>query len=258
MPSPDQLHLPNPAGQNGGQGQQPGNNSGNNGGPAVPSAPGYYTYTSPTVARHYARPPGASGTTNGDWSSSYATLRMPPPEQPFTDDMQDLQARGKDPYEFTRRDEPYYEDRIASLRATERRLQPPAGAAPIHHLSPHYVRAPSPGPQLLPEDAPLDDFANLERRRHATAVLDSPELLMMYAQSLNDSIPAVRMTFMRIMCGYDRDTMLSPTVVDAMDSANSGSSYGNSMGRRQTSGNSGGGGGGSNSGSRSGRRNNRQ
>lgn len=211
MPSPDQLHLPNPVGQTG-QGQQQqqqqqqtdntsnGNsNNINNGGPAVPSAVNsYYPFASPITAaaapaaRPYARPPGAG--TNNDWSSSssYATLRMPPPEPPFTDDMQDLQSRGKDPYEYTRRDEPYYEDRLASLRAMESRRQLAPGATPIHHLSPHYVRAPSPGPpRLRAEDAPLDDFANLERRRHATTVLDSPELLMMYAQSLNDVGPRV-------------------------------------------------------------------
>lgn len=88
-------------------------------------------------------------------------------------------------YGFTRRDEPYYSDRLESLRATERR---PSGAAPLHHMSPNFVRPPSPGPQL-PDEPPLDDFANLERRRHATTVLDSPELLMMYAQSFNDVGP---------------------------------------------------------------------
>ncbi|KJR87091.1 uncharacterized protein SPSK_01882 [Sporothrix schenckii 1099-18] len=173
MPSPDQLQLPNPAGPSG-QGQTPGTGNG----PGVPSTPSYYAFGSSTP-RHYARPPG-----HRNWQpASYATMRMPPTEQPFTDDMQDLQARGKDPYELTRRNEPYYEDRLASVRAAERR---PPGAGPVHHMSPNFVRPPSPGPQLRPEEAPLDNFAKLERRRHATTVLDSPELLMMYAQSLND------------------------------------------------------------------------
>ncbi|KIH94727.1 hypothetical protein SPBR_03821 [Sporothrix brasiliensis 5110] len=206
MPSPDQLQLPNPAGPSG-QGQPPGTGNG----PGVPSTPSYYAFGS-SAPRHYARPPG-----NRNWQpASYAIMRMPPTEQPFTDDMRELQARGKDPYELTRRNEPYYEDRLASLRAADRR---PPGAGPVHHMSPNFVRPPSPGPQLRPEEAPLDNFAQLERRRHATTVLDSPELLMMYALSLNDSIPAVRMTFMHIMCGYDTDTMLSPSSVAAGSSS---------------------------------------
>lgn len=60
------------------------------------------------------------------------------------------------------------------------------------------------------------------------------------------------MTFMRIMCGFDRDTMSSPTVVDAMG----GSPYeSNSMGRRrQASGGGSGVDGGSGSSSSSGKK----
>ncbi|EFW99041.1 hypothetical protein CMQ_4893 [Grosmannia clavigera kw1407] len=50
-----------------------------------------------------------------------------------------------------------------------------------------------------------ENFERTDPRRHAAAVLDTPELLMMYAQSMGDSIPATRLKFMRMMCGYDEE-----------------------------------------------------
>lgn len=48
-----------------------------------------------------------------------------------------------------------------------------------------------------------EPFERAQRREKAAAILDNPELLMIYAQRMGDSIPATRMRFMRIMCGYD-------------------------------------------------------
>jgi hypothetical protein len=41
----------------------------------------------------------------------------------------------------------------------------------------------------------------------AIAYLDNPELLMMYAQSKGDSIPAARLHFTKMMCGYDPESL---------------------------------------------------
>ncbi|CAK7198996.1 hypothetical protein SEUCBS139899_001664 [Sporothrix eucalyptigena] len=65
----------------------------------------------------------------------------------------------------------------------------------------------------MPGEAPLDHFSILERRRQAALVLSNPEMLMMYAQSMNDSIPSVRMRFTRILCGLDRETLESPAAI---------------------------------------------
>jgi hypothetical protein len=83
-----------------------------------------------------------------------------------------------------------------------------------------------------------EDFGLVERRLKAMAYLDSPELLMMYAQTTGDvsrglffssrhasspslgstansyvpsphpqkSIPGARLHFMKMLCGYDDDT----------------------------------------------------
>lgn len=52
-----------------------------------------------------------------------------------------------------------------------------------------------------------EDFSRTERRHKAVAFLDSPELLMMYAQSTGDSIPGVRLHFMKMLCGYDEESV---------------------------------------------------
>ncbi|KAH8907121.1 hypothetical protein BR93DRAFT_669889 [Coniochaeta sp. PMI_546] len=55
--------------------------------------------------------------------------------------------------------------------------------------------------------AEQEDFGKKERREKAVAFLDSPELLMMYAQSQGDSIAGARLHFMKMMCGYDEESI---------------------------------------------------
>lgn len=52
-----------------------------------------------------------------------------------------------------------------------------------------------------------ESFNRKERREMALAYLDNPELLMMYAQSKGDSIPAARLHFTKMMCGYDPESL---------------------------------------------------
>ncbi|CAK7272039.1 hypothetical protein SEPCBS119000_004913 [Sporothrix epigloea] len=183
----------------------------------------------------------------------YTDTDIDPPLPTFDEDMRDMQARGKDPYEYARKGDSVYEDRIGNLRKlkitassssyfsgpavvpnmsihlqqtqpTQQAQQAPAlhGPGPHHygHYYPHHGAARASGrvnPHACPplpaaaraHDPPLDCFHNLERRRRAALVLDSPELLMMYAQSTNDSIPSVRMKFMSELCGLDSETMTS-------------------------------------------------
>ncbi|KAL2260422.1 hypothetical protein VTK26DRAFT_5577 [Humicola hyalothermophila] len=54
-----------------------------------------------------------------------------------------------------------------------------------------------------------EDFGQLERRQKAVAFLDSPELLMMYSQSTGQSVAAARLHFMKLLCGYDDETLQS-------------------------------------------------
>ncbi|KAH7407399.1 hypothetical protein BKA64DRAFT_666483 [Cadophora sp. MPI-SDFR-AT-0126] len=53
-----------------------------------------------------------------------------------------------------------------------------------------------------------DSYENVQKRRMAAVILDSPELLMMHSQARNDSIAATRYYFTKLLCGYhdEKDT----------------------------------------------------
>ncbi|KAJ9141934.1 hypothetical protein NKR23_g7630 [Pleurostoma richardsiae] len=129
------------------------------------------------MASHHpstSSPPFATRTPSGafkPWAA--ATSASSSTAEAFTPEMRDRQARGKDPYQLSDGSD----DDSAHERGTKMRLG---------------------GGRLNKEP-----FARTERRDFAATVLDSPELLMMFAQSSGDSIPATRLRFMRIMCGYD-------------------------------------------------------
>ncbi|KJZ75041.1 hypothetical protein HIM_05527 [Hirsutella minnesotensis 3608] len=52
-------------------------------------------------------------------------------------------------------------------------------------------------------DLKTEPFEDRERRAYALSVLDSPEQLMMFAQSANDSIPSQRLRFSAILAGFE-------------------------------------------------------
>lgn len=116
----------------------------------------------------YAQPRHASSYTQASSSSSVAG-------DAFSPQMRDRQARGKDPY--------HSGDGSEGSDLSDR----------------------EPGTRLRLGNSRLEkeDFSRAERRHKAVAFLDSPELLMMYAQSTGDSIPGARLHFMKMMCGYD-------------------------------------------------------
>ncbi|KAJ9158351.1 hypothetical protein NKR19_g3403 [Coniochaeta hoffmannii] len=70
-----------------------------------------------------------------------------------------------------------------------------------------HVSRNSPAKYRLGGGAEQEDFGKKERREKAIAYLSTPELLMMYAQSSNDSIAGARLHFMKMMCGYDEQSI---------------------------------------------------
>ncbi|KAH9907895.1 hypothetical protein F4778DRAFT_452833 [Xylariomycetidae sp. FL2044] len=87
--------------------------------------------------------------------------------EPFTAEMRDRQARGKDPYE-------------ASDGSSD-----------------------STGTSADDRGGRGEPFAVLDRRRVAAQVLNNPELLMTAAQRDDESIPATRLRYTRMLCDFD-------------------------------------------------------
>ncbi|KAF3071211.1 hypothetical protein GL218_00584 [Daldinia childiae] len=94
--------------------------------------------------------------------------------------MRDRQARGKDPYESSDASSDWGPEGNRKYRA--------GGYELIHRLN---------------SSGKDESYAVLERRRVAAQVLDSPELLMMAAQRDNESIPATRLRYTRMLCGFE-------------------------------------------------------
>ncbi|KAI1003725.1 hypothetical protein K3495_g4479 [Podosphaera aphanis] len=84
----------------------------------------------------------------------------------FTAMMQDRQARDKDPYASS--DE--YEEYLFEYKGRRKPKR--------------------------------ESYEVLEWRRQAAVILDSPELLLMFSQSRNDSVTGTRHYFTRMLCGY--------------------------------------------------------
>ncbi|KAI1447365.1 hypothetical protein F5Y02DRAFT_378970 [Annulohypoxylon stygium] len=93
------------------------------------------------------------------------------PVEAFTSEMRDRQARGKDPYESS---------------------EGSGGDYPSEG-----------GKKYRKGGSRKEAFSTVERRRMAAQILDSPELLMMAAQRDNESIPATRLRYMRMLCGFE-------------------------------------------------------
>ncbi|KAI1210274.1 uncharacterized protein F4807DRAFT_422709 [Annulohypoxylon truncatum] len=114
----------------------------------------------------------------GGFGSARPPIGMPvpgataAPVESFTPEMRDRQARGKDPYESS---------------------EGSGGDWPSEG-----------GKKYRKGGSRKEAFSTVERRRMASQVLDSPELLMMAAQRDNESIPATRLRYMRMLCGLEQ------------------------------------------------------
>ncbi|KAF3765893.1 hypothetical protein M406DRAFT_329751 [Cryphonectria parasitica EP155] len=151
--------------------------------------------SSASHADPFSRPPGRILSNSSSGSSSWSDHRhwaSHPDDmvQPFTADMRDRQARGKDPYV------PEDDSNGADFARRAGRAAPPMG---IHAMGGGSVRlgGGAPSRQLK------EPFQKTERRDWAETVLDSPELLMLYAHSTGETLPVARMRFKKIMCGLD-------------------------------------------------------
>lgn len=127
------------------------------------------------------------------WGGSPADMM----DQPFTDEMRDLQARGKDPYAGDASD--------GSDLSPER--LPGGGRMASHHQHHHHHHSHSHHHhhRAASSRQPKEAFTKTETRDWAETVLDNPDLLMMYAQSSGATFPATRFRFKKIMCGLDYD-----------------------------------------------------
>ncbi|KAK3946352.1 hypothetical protein QBC46DRAFT_369554 [Diplogelasinospora grovesii] len=133
-------------------------------------------------------------------STAAAAAFVPEEEAAFTARMRDRQARGKDPYRSGTDDDDSDDSDSSSNLIMGRQHTRPGGMAGLGGLGGPKTRLI--GNRLGEE---REDFTRLEKRHKAMAFLDSPELLMMYAQSTGDSMPGARLHFMKMLCGYDED-----------------------------------------------------
>ncbi|KAI0466351.1 hypothetical protein F4859DRAFT_305891 [Xylaria cf. heliscus] len=113
-------------------------------------------------------------------SSKHATA-----SSAFTSEMRDRQARGKNPYNDDSDDSDWGLDQGGSSRD--------GGSSSAGNIGPPRVGAPK----------SKERFAINDRRRMAAQVLNSTELLMMAAVRDDQSIPATRLKYMRILCGFE-------------------------------------------------------
>ncbi|KAI2471737.1 hypothetical protein F4781DRAFT_75499 [Annulohypoxylon bovei var. microspora] len=126
----------------------------------------------------------AHNTGAGGYGSARTPAAMPgtesgAPVDTFTAEMRDRQARGKDPYESS---EGSGGDWSSEGGKKYRGSGKDRGEA----------------------------FPVIERRRLAAQILDSPELLMMAAQRDNESIPATRLRYTRMLCGFEESPSKKP------------------------------------------------
>ncbi|ROT43282.1 hypothetical protein SODALDRAFT_392715 [Sodiomyces alkalinus F11] len=185
----------------------------------------------PTSNIRTAHPPATTTTTATTTASSAS-------HQPFTSSMRDRQARGKDPYEDSASEmdldmaemdldfepdldlfDPSSDDFVGGLVRTPRHLHPnqssddsylrrkvgrgvaaAAAAATASSSSPAAAAA-----NLRRGRPPGESWESWRRREWARDVLETPELLMWYASSRDDSIPGTRLYFTRLLCGYEDD-----------------------------------------------------
>ncbi|ATY62079.1 hypothetical protein CCM_08867 [Cordyceps militaris CM01] len=127
-------------------------------------------------------------------SAAAAAHKTPDKGSSFTAEMRDRQARGKDPYtkDHDEEEEEEEEEEDDDMDIDEEEEEEDDD---------------DDGVEMQIGNVPKNEtFEERQSRQFALAVLDSPEQLMMYAQSTNDgrwqSIPGQRYRFMTTLCGF--------------------------------------------------------
>ncbi|TGJ78519.1 hypothetical protein E0Z10_g10247 [Xylaria hypoxylon] len=114
----------------------------------------------------------------------------------FTPEMRDRQARGKNPYDSDSDDSDWVTGQGTGTGIGDGNGS--TGSA-LGNAGPQRVGA-------RKRDEP---FIVYDRRRMAAQILDSPELLMMAAVRDNESIPATRLKYTRVLCGVEEQSTTS-------------------------------------------------
>ncbi|KAI2642273.1 hypothetical protein GGS21DRAFT_501756 [Xylaria nigripes] len=129
---------------------------------------------------------------------NFMTSHSIPP--PFTDEMRNRQARGRDPYDSDSEDGDW-----GTAQPSGTGARPGTSGAGYNNVlgaaMPLRISAPK-------KDEP---FATYERRRMAAQILDSPELLMMAALRDDESFPATRLKYTRMLCGLEEPNAPHPS-----------------------------------------------
>ncbi|KAH8160097.1 hypothetical protein CIB48_g8163 [Xylaria polymorpha] len=107
--------------------------------------------------------------------------------------MRDRQARGKNPYDGESDDSDFGSGQGGGNSSRDAGSGSSAAAAAATNVGPERTGAPN----------NKERFAIHERRRMAAQVLGSTELLMMAAVRDDESIPATRLKYSKILCGLE-------------------------------------------------------
>ncbi|KAH8677337.1 hypothetical protein BX600DRAFT_506385 [Xylariales sp. PMI_506] len=142
-------------------------------------------------------------------AGSSGAYRRAQPVETFTAEMRDRQARGKDPYH----------DSGGSSDETNhwggrRRYQKYCTLISVFFETYSLSRA-------VTSRTKDEAFTVTEKRRQASQILDTPELLMMHAARENDSVPATRLRFMRMLCGVEESQQVRTSTTSARKSTSS-------------------------------------
>ncbi|KAG7109178.1 hypothetical protein HYQ45_017931 [Verticillium longisporum] len=121
--------------------------------------------------------------------------------------MRDRQARGKDPFGASSKD-PFPSGDFQHRQGGGR-----GGSGGRRHSDSEgdddentgFIGGTGPGSGGASERQRGETFEAFRRREWARDVLESPEMLMWYASSREDSIPGTRLFFTRVLCGFEED-----------------------------------------------------
>ncbi|KAM0276869.1 hypothetical protein ACHAQH_006287 [Verticillium albo-atrum] len=138
--------------------------------------------------------------------------------------MRDRQARGKDPFGASSKDpfatgDLHHRQGTASGGGASRRH---SGSDGSDGDDTGFIGGGGASDRLRGET-----FEAFRRREWARDVLESPEMLMWYASSREDSIPGTRLFFTRVLCGFEEGHVPPQEATQRKSSASgSGRSHG--------------------------------
>ncbi|EEY19295.1 predicted protein [Verticillium alfalfae VaMs.102] len=141
-------------------------------------------------------------------TSSPQPRHRPSPTPSFTPTMRDRQARGKDPFGASSKD-PFpssdFQHRQGGGRGGSGGRRHSDSEGDDDENTGFIGGTGCGGGGGASERQRGETFEAFRRREWARDVLESPEMLMWYASSREDSIPGTRLFFTRVLCGFEED-----------------------------------------------------